>query len=72
MLKTMLIFSPHERNPNFGIREIFCLWNPKSGKILIVDFGITLAIRIQNPSSTDKGWYPVTQWNLESRIQYCL
>ena len=74
MLKIMLIFSPHE------IKEIRI---SESGKFLLVESRIrenfdrgfrnhTLTIRIQNPSYTDKGWNPVTQWYLESRIQDCL
>ena len=43
----------------------FCLWNPES---LVVESGISLTIGIQNPSSTDKYWNPVS-WirNRESK-----
>ena len=60
----------------FGFRNpgIFCFWNPESGENLLMesgilgfgirntaqDSGITLTIEIQNPSSTDRDWNPVT------------
>ena len=31
-----------------------CMWNPGSGKFLLVESGIQLTIEIWNPNSTDK------------------
>ena len=45
--------------PKWGNPINFCLWNRESGKQL-KESGIPLTIGIQNPSSTDKDWNPVT------------
>ena len=55
----------------------FCLWNPESVKLLLVESrirlkesGIPLTIEIQNPSSTDKDWNTVPGiWNQLRGIQ---
>ena len=45
--------------------ENFCLWNPESVEVLLVNSGIlgfgipNAAQGIQNPSFTDKDWNPV-------------
>ena len=59
-------------NIYFFFLEIFApckeIWIPEYGKFLLVESGISLTIGIQNPSSTDKYWNPVS-WirNRESK-----
>ena len=58
-------YSLHVRKSGFRNMGNFCLWNPES---LVVESEISLTIGIQNPSSTDKYWNPVS-WirNRESK-----
>ena len=57
--------------PQVGESDNFCLWNPKSGEILLLESRILGLSRIrdtaqgipnviQNPSSTDKDWNPAS------------
>ena len=57
-------YSPHVRDSGFRNPGNVCLWNPESwvleSGIQLKVSGIPLTIGIQNPSSTDKYWNPVS------------
>ena len=61
---------PHVRESRFWNPGNFCLCNPESGKVLLIESGTlgfwNKAQGIRNPSSTDKESTSCT-WNLESK-----
>ena len=58
---------PHVRKSGFQNPGIFCLWNPESGNVLLVEFGI-LGLGIRNAVQGNRN--PTNDCNPESKFQW--